>query len=151
MDSYKDPKESPARIEQLKDAANLLDKILEDRQFFVHSYTIRAKVSGYEFIEADTPQQDEGSNDGVSGSHRGLNTLTCGTITLRRTHMQIVLDLVMGKHNPKADEVCKLAISTWDRKVLNAKAKMNPWENKQKWLGRKKHKTSAGAGRRMEL
>ncbi|MED6220868.1 hypothetical protein PIB30_048942 [Stylosanthes scabra] len=154
MESNKDPKESPARIEQLKDTADLLEKILEDRIFFLHSYTARAKVSEYEFIKADTPRQDEGSNDGgvwvaqwIEHSNMWDNYVT-EVITSRildnltgdgqhlkqvtdRTRMQIALDLVMGKHNPKADEVCKLAISTWDRKVLIAKAKMNPRKYKR--------------------
>ncbi|MED6221744.1 hypothetical protein PIB30_057661 [Stylosanthes scabra] len=59
------------------------------------------------------------------------------TMVTDKTRMQIALDPVMGKHNPKVDEVCKLAISTWDRKVLIAKAKMNPWKNKRMAMEKK--------------
>ncbi|MED6209893.1 hypothetical protein PIB30_059105 [Stylosanthes scabra] len=48
------------------------------------------------------------------------------------TRMQIALELVMGKNNPKANEVCSLAIRTWDKKVRQARAKLNPRNNKRK-------------------
>ncbi|MED6200251.1 hypothetical protein PIB30_083282 [Stylosanthes scabra] len=136
MDSYKDSEESPGRIKQLKDAVDFLEKILQDRHFFVHSITTKPKLSEYEFIEDNPPQQDEGSNDGgvwvaqwLEHSNMWDNYVTEVT---DRTRMQIAIELVMGKHNPKADKVCSLAIRTWDMKVRQAKAQLNPRNTKRK-------------------
>ncbi|MED6210056.1 hypothetical protein PIB30_060505 [Stylosanthes scabra] len=41
-----------------------------------------------------------------------------------KTRMRLALDLLMGKHNPKATEIKEVAIATWDKKVGLAAGKL---------------------------
>ncbi|MED6169885.1 hypothetical protein PIB30_025297 [Stylosanthes scabra] len=48
------------------------------------------------------------------------------------TRMKLALELIMGKHNPVAEDKINLAISTWDKSVHDADAKMKRKKNKKK-------------------
>ncbi|MED6209882.1 hypothetical protein PIB30_058945 [Stylosanthes scabra] len=84
-------------------SAYFFGSMLNDRNFFEGAYTDKPSITDFDFIEV---------ND--------------------KTRMKIALDLVMGKHNPIADEKIKMAIYTWDKSVHRAVAKLKRKKKKKK-------------------
>ncbi|MED6169695.1 hypothetical protein PIB30_023719 [Stylosanthes scabra] len=109
IDSCDDPKERKKRINQVNYAAYFLETILDDRQFFEHSYTEKPFISKFKFLEANPPHKEDGLNDSGVWVARLMQLSYMWDDYLDevndRTRMTLALDLVMEKENPKADEI----------------------------------------------
>ncbi|MED6146656.1 hypothetical protein PIB30_036540 [Stylosanthes scabra] len=142
--SLKDATERQGRIKQLKAMANFLQFLLDDRRFFEHSHTKKPLISKFKFIEAESPQQSLDSNDGRIWVARWMQSSYMWDGYLdhvdAKTCMSIALELVMGKHNRKAEQIQEMATKTWDKIVClvvpSEKSKRKRLEDKESELTR---------------
>ncbi|MED6113663.1 hypothetical protein PIB30_072936 [Stylosanthes scabra] len=106
-------------INYLRWQANFLQLLLDDRRFVEYNNTKKPLVSKFNFIEAETPQQHMDSNDGGVwvAKRMQLSYMWDGYLDKvdEKTRMSLALELVMGKHNRKAEQVGEMATSIWDK------------------------------------
>ncbi|XLU30122.1 hypothetical protein S245_066188 [Arachis hypogaea] len=85
-------------------------------------------MSDYYFAELETGQQDPYSKDcGIWVAQWMMQGHIWGDYNLQvvnnATRMRLAVDLVMGRHNAKRNEVTRIAEEDWDRKMRRSAQK----------------------------
>ncbi|QHO27781.1 Ulp1 protease family, carboxy-terminal domain protein [Arachis hypogaea] len=120
LDLLKRSSEREGRINQMLDVARFIDHILADKRCYEKQNITPKKVSSFKVFEPLVSQQAEDSmNCGVWVSQWMILTQLRASYELEEVNdsirMALAIYLVMGSHNPIAEEVTEKARRYWDR------------------------------------
>ncbi|KAL4316149.1 hypothetical protein AHAS_Ahas15G0256200 [Arachis hypogaea] len=120
LDLLKRTSEREGRINQMLAVARFIDQMLADKSCYEKQNITPKKVSNFKVFEPLVSQQAEDSMDcGVWVSQWMTLTHLWASYELEEvndsTRMALAIDLVMGSHNPIAEEVAEKARRYWDR------------------------------------
>ncbi|QHN85167.1 Ulp1 protease family, carboxy-terminal domain protein [Arachis hypogaea] len=120
LDSLKRTSEREGRINQMLAVDRFIEHMLDDKSCYEKQNITSKKVSSFKVFEPLISQQAEDSMDcGVWVSQWMILTHLWASYELEEvndsTRMALAIDLVMGSHNPIAEEVAEKVRGYWDR------------------------------------
>ncbi|KAL4276513.1 hypothetical protein AHAS_Ahas20G0214700 [Arachis hypogaea] len=121
LDSLKDSKLTKSRKDQMLYVAFFLENLLCDDFFYEGTPNEMHKPSTYEIVEPEIGQQVDGSNDcGVWVTQWMIQSHLWSNYDLpvvnEHTRMRLVVDIVLGRHNPYRVEIGRRAVEYWDKR-----------------------------------